>query len=62
MIRKILVGFAVLVGLAVASWFWVGGSAGIIEKALPPFPQFPPPAVTLSADDHGILYFETSTP
>jgi len=61
-IRALLAGAFVLVAVAVLGFFWIGGTAGLVDAALPPFPEFPRPVERLEAGDDGIVYFATATP
>ena len=40
----------------------LGGSAGIVSMWLPDFPVLPEPKTQLSEQDHGQIYFESSSP
>lgn len=52
----------VLLGAAASSWWSIGGAVGIAESQLPPFPEWPEPASSLTADDRGVIYYQTSSP
>ena len=54
-----LSGVALLTALA---WWGIGGSAGLVQRALPDFPDFPQPVDPIPADQAGQTYFESATP
>ena len=51
--RKIVIGLAIVGALAFAGWQLVGGAAGVVDVALPAFPDYPPPAERLTAGAEG---------
>jgi dienelactone hydrolase len=62
-ILKILaLGLAGSVLLAALAWWGIGGSAGLVQRALPDFPDFPSPLTRIPADHAGKTYFESATP
>ena len=58
-------GLLLLGALAVSGvlvWRWLGGAGGLVDLALPEFPELPAPAERLAADQQGRIYFSSSTP
>ncbi|MBW2269212.1 MAG: dienelactone hydrolase family protein [Deltaproteobacteria bacterium] len=60
--KKLLAILAALVVVGVAAYFAVGGSAGLVEAALPEFPVLPTPTLRLADERGGEIYFATRTP
>ena len=60
--RKLLVGVAALLALAGVLFVWVGGTTGLMARALPDFPELPAPPERLGADAAGVLTFASTTP
>ena len=48
--------------LCVVGFFALGGTAGLVSKLVPPFPDLPQPSSTLKADATGLVYFQSSSP
>ncbi len=61
-VRKLLLGAAALLAMAVALFFGVGGTVGLMARALPDFPELPAPPPRLASDAAGVLHFASSTP
>ena len=60
--KKFALVAVALIALAVLAWNLFGGTAAVVETALPEFPDFPPPLAALTDEREGTVYFETSTP
>lgn len=60
--KKILIVVAGTVVLLVAAYFALGGSAGLLDAALPEFPELPEPVEALSDERGGMIHFATRTP
>jgi dienelactone hydrolase len=61
-VKKLAIGLAVL-GLVLAGlYLWVGGTPGMVEAALPEFPDFPAPTRQLTAGQQGEIHFASRTP
>lgn len=52
----------VLLTLLIVTYLLLGGSAGLVSFWLPDFPQLPTPTSQLATDDHGKIYFQSSSP
>ncbi len=55
----VVAGIAVL---AVAAYTLLGGSAGLLEVALPEFPELPEPVEALREERGGVIHFASRTP
>ena len=62
MARKLLIALAVLIVFVALVWQWIGGSAGLVEAALPKFPDYPEPVERLAGDATGEIYYASATP
>ncbi|MDJ0851184.1 MAG: dienelactone hydrolase family protein [Myxococcota bacterium] len=60
--KKLFLGLAALLTAGVVFFVWVGGTTGLMARALPDFPELPAPAARLGADAAGVLHFTSSTP
>ena len=61
-VKKFALAIVALLVVGVVAWNLFGGAAGVVETALPEFPDFPPPLAALTTERAGTVYFETSTP
>ena len=60
--KRIAIALAVLVALVALGWNWLGGSEGLVEAALPEFPDFPPPLERLTNEREGEIHFASASP
>lgn len=64
--RRIALGILGLVLLAWIAFRFLGGTAGVVERALPAFPDYPEPRASFADWEPGAtqetVYFESSTP
>jgi len=51
-----------LPAFAVAIFYYYGGTTAIVRRALPRFPDYPPPTERLAEDQSGVVHFSTATP
>jgi dienelactone hydrolase len=61
-IRKLLIGFVGLLAVGAAVFLALGGTTGLMARALPEFPDLPTPSERLEADEAGTIHFASSTP
>lgn len=61
-LRVTLLSLLLLIALGGLGYWLNGGAAGLVRLALPEFPDFPPPLVTLESGQQGEIYFQTATP
>jgi dienelactone hydrolase len=60
--KKLLIILIGLVAVGVVAFFGLGGTTGLMARALPEFPDLPAPAERLGADAAGVIHFASSTP
>lgn len=60
--KKMLIFMGALVLTIVLIYQWQGGDEGLVRKVLPPFPDYPEPAIVLGETQDGEIYFASSTP
>jgi dienelactone hydrolase len=60
--KKVLAILAGVVVIGVAAYFAIGGSSGLLDAALPEFPEMAPPTLQLTDERGGEITFATRTP
>lgn len=61
-LRAIIAALAILLAVSYGIYRLNGGATGLVEMALPDFPELPAPSQRLESGENGKIYFASATP